>query len=35
MKVFGIAVAAVVFNLINPPAQTTPIATKEPPYEKP
>ena len=28
-------VAAVVFNLINPPAQTTPIATKEPPYEKP
>jgi aquaporin Z len=29
------AVAAVVFNLINPPAQTTPIATKEPPYEKP
>lgn len=28
-------VAAVVFNLINPPAQTTPIATDEPPYEKP
>ena len=29
------AVAAVVFNLINPPAQTTPIATDEPPYETP
>jgi aquaporin Z len=28
-------VAAVVFNLINPPAQTTPIATDEPPYETP
>lgn len=27
--------AAVVFNLINPPAQTTPIATDEPPYETP
>ena len=29
------AVAAVVFNLINPPMQTTPIATDEPPYETP
>ena len=29
------AVAAVVFNLINPPTQTTPIATDEPPYETP
>jgi aquaporin Z len=29
------AVAAIVFNLINPPAQTTPIATDEPPYQKP
>src|SRR5216117_3340194 len=28
-------VAAVVFNLINPPTQTTPIATDEPPYETP
>ena len=28
-------VAAVIFNLINPPAQTTPIATDEPPYETP
>jgi aquaporin Z len=28
-------VAAVVFNLINPPAQTTPITTDEPPYETP
>lgn len=28
-------VAAFVFNLINPPAQTTPIATDEPPYETP
>ena len=26
-------VAAIVFNLINPPTQTTPIATDEPPYE--
>jgi aquaporin Z len=33
---FGAAVvAALVFNLINPPAQTTPIATDEPPYETP
>jgi aquaporin Z len=31
----GAIVAAVVFNLINPPAQTTPIATDEPPYETP
>ena len=29
------AVAALVFNLINPPAQSTPIATDEPPYETP
>jgi aquaporin Z len=28
-------VAALVFNFINPPAQTTPIATPEPPYETP
>ncbi|HEV2842985.1 MAG TPA: aquaporin [Chthoniobacterales bacterium] len=28
-------VAAVIFKLINPPAQTTPIATDEPPYETP
>ena len=27
--------AAFVFNLINPPTQTTPIATDEPPYETP
>lgn len=33
---FGAAIiAAFVFNLINPPAQTTPIATDEPPYETP
>ncbi len=33
---FGAAiVAAFVFNLINPAAQTTPIATDEPPYETP
>ncbi len=33
---FGAAiVAAMVFNLINPPAQVTPIATDEPPYETP
>jgi aquaporin Z len=29
------AMAAFVFNLINPPAQTTPMATDEPPYETP
>jgi len=29
------AVAAVIFQLINPPMQTTPIATDEPPYETP
>src|SRR5437879_7097293 len=29
------AIAAFVFNLINPPAQTTPMATDEPPYETP
>ena len=29
------AVAAVVFQLINPPLQITPIATDEPPYETP
>ena len=28
-------IAAVVFNIINPPAQTTPIATDEPPYKTP
>src|SRR5436309_3262749 len=28
-------VAAVIFQLINPPLQTTPIATDEPPYETP
>ena len=28
-------VAAIVFNAINPAAQTTPIATDEPPYETP
>ena len=33
---FAAAVAAaIVFNMINPPAQTTPIATDEPPYETP
>jgi aquaporin Z len=33
---FGAAMlAAFTFNLINPPAQTTPIATDEPPYETP
>lgn len=31
----GALAAAIVFNLINPPAQTTPIATDEPPYETP
>jgi aquaporin Z len=30
----GVA-AAIVFNLINPPAPVTPIATDEPPYETP
>jgi aquaporin Z len=29
------AVAAIVFQLINPPMQVTPIATDEPPYETP
>jgi aquaporin Z len=28
-------VAALIFQLINPPTQTTPIATDEPPYETP
>jgi aquaporin Z len=28
-------VAAIIFQLINPPMQTTPIATDEPPYETP
>jgi len=33
---FGAAVvAAVIFQLINPPLQTTPVATDEPPYETP
>jgi len=31
----GGAAAAVIFQLINPPMQTTPIATDEPPYETP
>lgn len=31
----GGAVAGIVFKLVNPPAQTTPIATDEPPYETP
>jgi aquaporin Z len=31
----GGIVAAVIFQLINPPMQTTPIATPEPPYETP
>ena len=31
----GAILAAFIFNLINPPAQTTPIATDEPPYETP
>ena len=31
----GAVVAAVVFNVINPLSQTTPIATDEPPYETP
>ena len=33
---FGAALlAAVIFQLVNPPLQTTPIATDEPPYETP
>jgi aquaporin Z len=28
-------VAALVFHMVNPPLQTTPIATDEPPYETP
>jgi aquaporin Z len=31
----GGVVAAVIFQLINPPMQTSPIATDEPPYETP
>jgi|SRR4051812_3822200 aquaporin Z len=31
----GAVVAAFIFNMINPPAQTTPIATDEPPYKTP
>jgi len=31
----GAVVAALIFNMINPPLQTTPIATDEPPYETP
>lgn len=31
----GGLVAALVFNMINPPAQVTPIATDEPPYKTP
>ena len=36
VAIFAAAVvAALIFQLINPPMQTTPIATAEPPYEKP
>jgi len=31
----GAIVAGIIFNMINPPAQTTPIATDEPPYKTP
>src|SRR4029077_19936164 len=31
----GGAVAAIIFQLVNPPMQTTPIATDEPPYKTP
>ncbi len=31
----GGAAAAIIFNMVNPIAQTTPIATDEPPYETP
>jgi aquaporin Z len=31
----GGAVAALVFNMINPPAQIEPIPTQEPPYKTP
>jgi aquaporin Z len=31
----GGAIAAVIFQMINPPMQVTPIATDEPPYETP
>jgi aquaporin Z len=31
----GAVVAAVIFQMINPPLQSTPIATDEPPYETP
>jgi hypothetical protein len=31
----GGVVAAVVFQMINPPMQVTPTATDEPPYETP
>jgi aquaporin Z len=31
----GGTVAAVIFQLVNQPLQTTPIATEEPPYETP
>jgi hypothetical protein len=31
----GGAVAAAIFLLVNPPMQTTPIATDEPPYKTP
>jgi aquaporin Z len=34
-EIVAAILAAVVFNMINPPAQVTPIATKEPPYETP
>ncbi len=31
----GAIAAAIIFKMINPPAQTTPIATDEPPYQTP
>lgn len=34
-EIVAAIVAAFVFNMINPPLQVTPIATKEPPYETP
>ena len=33
--VIGAVLAAIVFNLINPPAQVEPIPTQEPPYKTP
>lgn len=34
-NIAGGAIAAVIFQLINPPLQITPITTEEPPYETP